>query len=93
MFSNPVFSSPVLSKVDAAIIAVLLCSGMATLVESRHRVLIVAPMETQAETTQASFVVTSGRFEFGPNGDPMVTPTDAAPFEPTFAARANVSAE
>jgi hypothetical protein len=93
MFSNPVFSSPVLSKLDAAIIAVLLCSGMATLVESRHRVLIVAPAEAQAEATQASFVVTSGSFEFGPNGEPMVTTTGTTPFEPTFAARANVSAE
>jgi len=93
MFSNPVFSSPVLSKVDAAIIAVLLCSGMATLVESRHRVLIVAPAETQAETQQASFSVTSGSFEFGPNGEPMLTPAAAAAFEPTFAARADVSTE
>jgi hypothetical protein len=93
MFSNPVFSSPVLSKLDAAIIAVLLCSGMATLVESRHRVLIVAPAEAQAETTQASFSVTSGSFELGPNGEPMVTSTGATPFEPTFAARVNVSTE
>jgi hypothetical protein len=93
MFSNPVFSNPVLSKVDAAIIAVLLCSGMATLIESRHRVLIVAPAETQAEAQQASFAVTTGNLEFGPNGEPMLAPAGAITFEPAFALRSNVSAE
>ena len=87
MFSNPVFSNPVLSKVDAAIIAILLCSGTATLIESRHRVLIVAPMETQAEAEALSSVAESySKTVIGPTGEPMIAPDGATTFEPTFAA-------
>jgi hypothetical protein len=92
MFTNPVFSNPVLSKLDAAIIAVLLASGTATLVESRHRVLIEAPAETQAEIQGVSVTATHSNVVVGPTAEPTTALDGAATFEPTFAPRIDISA-
>jgi hypothetical protein len=44
-------SSPVFSRLDAAIIAILLCSGTALMIESHHRIQIVASEQPVASRT------------------------------------------
>ena len=48
MLSNPVFC-----RLDAAIIAVLLCSGTALMIESHHRVQIVASERPEVSVTDS----------------------------------------
>jgi hypothetical protein len=47
-------SSPVFSRLDAAIIAVLLCSGTALMIESHHRIQIVADERLEMSVTEPS---------------------------------------
>ena len=74
MFSNPTFS-----KIDAAVIAVLLCGGAAALVESHHRVLIVAPTDVEEVSSLAG---TNERVIVRPVGEPMLAPADPQISEP-----------
>ena len=62
------------SKRDAAIIAVLLVTGVAMTIESHHHIWIVAAPES-ADVAPLAAV------QFGPSGEPV----NAASFEPAFA--------
>jgi len=73
------FSSPYLSKIDAAVIIVLLCGGAAALVESRHRILIVAPTDPEEVSLSTQ---SSGSLVASPTGEPTLAPTDAQPWAP-----------
>ena len=72
MFSNPTFS-----KFDATIIAVLLCSGAAAMIEAHHRILIVAPDVEETASVSAISSGFNGNFVPGPTGDPMLAPANA----------------
>ena len=64
------------SKRDAAIIAVLLVTGVAMTIESHHHIRIVAAPESADVAPLAANTV-----QFGPSGEPV----SAASFEPAFA--------
>jgi hypothetical protein len=81
MFSNPVFS-----KLDATIIAVLLLSGMAMMIEARHRILIVAPAETAEVGPVSSVVATDGNLA-NSAGEAILGPIGAATIAPICTAR------
>lgn len=65
-------SKPVSSKLDAAIIALLVLCGAAMMIEAHNRILIVAPEGT--ETATDSNVDRLGETIFGPASAP---PADA----------------
>jgi hypothetical protein len=81
MFSNPAFS-----KLDATIVAVLLLSGMAMMIEARHRIVIVAPADT-AEVGPVSSVVATDSNLVDPSGEAILGPTGAATTAPIYPAR------
>jgi hypothetical protein len=72
MLSNPVFS-----RLDAAIIAVLLCSGTALMIESHHRIEIVA-----SERPEASLAEPDVSADFTASVDPILAQARAIA-EPT----------
>jgi hypothetical protein len=76
--ASPMFSNPSFSKLDATIIAVLLCGGAAAMIEANHRILIVAP---DVEETLSISATNSGNLVPGPTGDPMLAPPYAPPVD------------
>jgi hypothetical protein len=64
------------SKRDAAIIAVLLVTGVAMTIESHHHIRIVAAPESADVAPLAA-----NTMQFGPSGEPV----NAASFEPALA--------
>jgi hypothetical protein len=64
------------SKRDAAIIAVLLVTGVAMTIESHHHIRIVAAPESADVAS-----LPASTMQFGPSGEPV----NAASFEPAFA--------
>jgi hypothetical protein len=62
----------VFSKLDAAIIALLVLCGAAMMIEAHHRILIVAP-----ETSADSYVDRPTEPILAPAGAPTLAPADA----------------